>query len=553
MVDTRLTELKRLSEETFKRFDGYRSLCQDIAENFYPMRADFTTELALSDYASDLMEDSPLNARETLGNAMDAMLRQGDWFKMGTGDRDRDAKPANSVGLNRGTSAMLAILRNPYSGWSDASKEWDMDWVSFGSVCGSVEESETRDYLMFRAWHPRDCAWILGENRRVDTFYRNLDMSARDIKRRVDSGRWAASLPQSVLNAAQNEPQKTFKLRHILMRSDDLYGSSRKDMARIRHPFVSCYIDLENDVYLHDAGAPVFNYFVGRHRTLSGKPWGFSPMALNSIASARMIQEMSLVILEQGQKAVDPPTIGAGQVFVRDINMFAGGHTEVDLEQGQKLRDVFATVETGRVEIGMELRQDTRNLIAEAWLLNKLTLPNARDMREIEVMVRTDEFRRAALPFFQPVETNYHDQVLGITYQMAANMRVIRGEMFSPELRAEGVGFIYSSPLSEADGQKVVAQYQTMIGVIAAGAQIDKTVASIIDLRGATTEAVARGTKPEWVLPEDKQKAATEEADVASQLSKAAEIAREGAGATADVANAAMAAQQAGLAPAPGA
>ena len=78
-------------------------------------------------------------------------------------------------------------------------------------------------------------------------------------------------------------------------------------------------------------------------------------MALNSISDARMIQDMSLVLLEQGQKAVDPPTIGAGDVFTRDYNLFAGGFTEVDLDD-RCLQDVFTTVQTGNVVIGLEMK-----------------------------------------------------------------------------------------------------------------------------------------------------------------------------------------------------
>ena len=104
---------------------------------------------------------------------------------------------------------------------------------------------------------------------------------------------------------------REFLIRHVLMPTEDIYGGDMGSMKRIRHPFISIYIDVENRTYLHERGAPVFNHVIGRHRTLSGLPYGFSPMALNSLPDARMLQDMSLVILEQGQKSVDPPTIGA--------------------------------------------------------------------------------------------------------------------------------------------------------------------------------------------------------------------------------------------------
>jgi hypothetical protein len=280
-------------------------------------------------------------------------------------------------------------------------------------------------------------------------------------------------------------------------------------------------------------------------------PFGFSPMALNALQDNRMLQDMALVILEQGQKAVDPPTIGSGQVFTRDLNMFAGGHTEVDLEQDQKLGDVFTTVETGRIDVGLELKQDVRNLIAEAWLLNKLMLPTLRDMREVEVMVRTEEFRRAALPFFQPIEVNYHGQVMGTTYDMGMNFGAIRAEMFTPDLRGAGVQFNFDSPLQEAEGKLIVGQYYEMVNIAATGAKMDQTVGNMIDFRGATEEAIARGTKPEWLIPEDQREQADQQAAVVNGLDQGAAIAQKGAAVSADLANATLALKQAGIAPAP--
>lgn len=552
MGDSRCDELLRISGKEFERFRQWKNLCQDTAENFYPIRASFTRTLNMLEFAGDLMDGTPVNARETLGNAINAMLRQGQWFHVGTGDLARDKRPANAVSLNRATNALNSIIEHPQSNWTSAMIEADMDWVSFGAYVMSIEESaKTRDHLVFKPWHLAGCAWMLNEDGRVDTMFRDLTLTARDIYRRFMSGSWTGTMAPSITRAAMDDPGKEIKIRHILMPTEDLYGSSLGDMKRIKHPFNSIYIDLENRTYLNELGAPVFNYVVGRNRTLSGMPFGFSPMSLNSIQDARMLQDMALVILEQGQKAVDPPTIGAGNVFTRDMNFFSGGHTEVDLEEDQKLGDVFTTVETGNVSVGLELKQDVRSLIAEAWLLNKLMLPTLRDMRELEVQVRTDEFRRAALPFFQPIESNHHGEVLGTTFDMGVNMGVIRPGMFPAEMQGKGIGFTYDSPLNDADGVDIVNKYYQLVNIAAAGAKVDATVTKMIDIRQATEDAISQGTKPEWLVPDDQRAALAQQGDVVNGLAQAADIGRQAAGVTADLANAHIAAQQAGLAPPP--
>lgn len=552
MSDSRVESLMKMAEAAFTRFEPWRQLSQDIAANFYPMRADFTQSLQLQDFASDLMDGSPLSMRENLGNAIDAMLRQGQWFHVGTGDRERDDRPGNKVGLNRATDVLSAIIKNRKSNWRNATKEADMDWCSFGGCVMSVEEAPSRDHVMFRAWHPKDCAWNLDENGRLYCFYRKMQMSARNILKKVESGVWKGAVSQNIREAVKLDPGKEFPLMHVLMRADDLYAASYKDQKRIRHEYISIYMDCENRTYLNELGSPVFNYVAPRMRTMGNLPFGFSPMALNSIADARMLQDMSLVILEQGQKAVDPPTIGAGSVFTRDLKLFAGGHTEVDLDEGRRLQDVFTTVDTGeRINVGLELKADVRALIADAWLMNKLMLPSLRDMREVEVMVRTEEFRRAALPFFQPIESNYHSELLGVAFDVATNARMISPEMFPPELRGHDIDFTFDSPLNEAEGKLIVDKYFTAINIVAAMEPIDPSAKNLFKIRKAAEEALSFGGKAEWIATDEERAALDEQAQQESDLAKGAEIARQAAGVIADTSNASMAAQAAGLAPQP--
>tara|TARA_R100000365_G_C2743414_1_gene72153 strand:- start:1624 stop:1902 length:279 start_codon:yes stop_codon:yes gene_type:complete len=85
MNDSRAKELCRIGSGLFSKKNDWNNLCQNIAENFYPMRADFTQSIDYEDLGGDLYESSPVLYREQLGNAVHAMLRQGDWFEVRTG------------------------------------------------------------------------------------------------------------------------------------------------------------------------------------------------------------------------------------------------------------------------------------------------------------------------------------------------------------------------------------------------------------------------------------------------------------------------------------
>ncbi len=548
MNDAHCRYLIEVSAKAFSRKYWWDQFAQDTCEQFYPIRADYTTTLTYDDFAGWLSDGYPVRSRETLGTTIDAMLRQGEWFKFSTGDDARDKRPANASVLKRLTQRMRNVIYDKRSNWDLATGEADQDWVSVGNPVLSVEESATRDYIVYRSWHPRDCAWLCDENGKPDTMFRKFRMTARNIRRKIERGAWAGPLPPEVQRASEREPSREFNLMHVLMPTDGLYGDEIAELKRQKKPFLSIYIDLDNQKYLNEAGANVWNYVVPRQRVFGDKPWGFSVYTMNGLQDAKMLQDMKLVVLEQGQKAVDPPIVGSSSIFSRDLNLFAGGFTEVDLEPDQKLGDAMEVLDTGqRLNVGLELIADVKAGIAESLLLNKLMLPTLRDMREVEVMVRTEEFRRAALPFFKPIESQYHEPLLSVTFQMMMNMRMIEADEIPRELQGQEITWKFTSPLNEAEGREVLDKFYSGVQVIAAASEVDQTVGNLFDIRKAATDAMIALDRPEWLKPEDQREEANEEADITKQLGQAADIAQRGAGVTADMANASMAAQQAGM------
>ena len=82
-LDQRHRELLEHDKALFGKREQLMSLWQEIAENFYPERADFTAARSMgSDFAGALDTSYPVLARRDLGNSLGAMLRpsQKDWF-----------------------------------------------------------------------------------------------------------------------------------------------------------------------------------------------------------------------------------------------------------------------------------------------------------------------------------------------------------------------------------------------------------------------------------------------------------------------------------------
>lgn len=544
-------ELVRISDGLFSDKRRWDQLNQELAENFYPMRADWTRDLNLGeDFALDLMDSYPVQARGQLGDMISAMLRQGLWFEVSTGDEDRDKKPAIAKALARVTMLLRAIILDPRSNVETAMKESDHDWVTFGASVRSWQESMDRSFPILVPHHPRDCVWAVGADQKIDTVHRKLHKSAREIMRRVNSGRWKGTPHHDIKVAADREPHKMFELRHCVMPTDEVYGSDRKMRAAVASEWTSLYYDVEHESTFSARGTPFFNYQVSRYRTLGTWPWGFSPVALQTLPDGRMSQALAGMVLEQGEKALDPPIVGAGDVF-RDFNLMSGGFTTADLSEGQKLQDVLTVLDTAKnTNVGFEMRQDMRSLIAEGFLLNKLTLPNTREMTATESGIRLDEFRRAALPFFSPIESEHHAPMLDGALEMAVNLRAIDPSELPEDLHGTQVRYRFRTPLNEAEGQKAIAAFQQMTANVGAAMNIDASIKDMFDWAQAAIDAV-QGAGPaavRWVRDEKEVEARKEQNKKMADLQTAGAAVQQGAAVAADTSAAAIAAQQAAAA-----
>lgn len=545
-----VSSILSISQTMFDEKRAWNEFAQEACEYYYPVRASYTSANPIGpDFASNVMDSHTVNVREELGNAIGSMLRQDQWFDIGTGDEERDTDIENARSLRHATKLFRAVLKDRRSGFEAATKEGDHDWVSVGQPVFSVAETADRDFVMVKAWHPGSCAWLVGENGRPTTLHRKISMRAGEIIRYARTGRWT-NIDTAIETAAVKEPNKKFDILHVMMSADEVYGFDGAKMRELRgKKYLSLYIDMTHKKVLRETGEPLFMYVTPAWRRLAGMNYGFSPSAINALPDARMIQALARIILEQGEKAVDPPMIGDVETFTRDQNLYSGGFTYVDLPEGRALQDVMTTINTSQgLQQGMELKQDIRALISDAFLLNKLYLPSARDMRELEVAVRTEEFRRAALPFFTPIETEYHTPLLEEIFNRSLMMGVIDPNVFPRELRDTDLHFTFNSPLREAEGKKLVESYNVAVQTIAAGSQVDQTVGNLFNMRRATLDAVrGGGAPPEWLLSPKEIKAKDQEADQTKALAQAAAIANAGAATVGNVADAAQAAQQSGM------
>lgn len=534
--DARAKELIDLGDKLFNKKDPLNSLHQEIAENFYVERADFTTSHSLgADFGEHLMDSFPCILRRELGNSISAMLRPRDrpWFGMTTSDEDRDREPDNAGYLEYATAKVKKAIYDPRSKFIRATKEGDHDFVTFGQAVISVEESQNRDHLSFRGFHLRDCAWLENAAGDVDHLHRRDKFTARKMKQTFQE----KNLDRTVKEACKKNPSQEFDIRCIVMPADeyDYSGPGSKTKGKKKLPFIRIYVDANNCKILKESSLADFNYCVPRWHTIPGWQYAFSPATTIALADARMAQMMARIILEAGEKAVDPPVVAVEEA-IREVNLAAGAITWADMAFDGKLKEAVMPIQIeNNMQVAFAMRQDMREMLTKAWFVEKLTLPpvsGSQQMTAEEVRIRQDEFIRNLLPLFEPMEIEYNSRLLDKSFNLMRNMGHFPVNEVPQDLQSADVAWQFDSPLQVASRRAAVTQFQETLGLIAAGAQAGIT-AIPVDLDVALKAAIhgvgapAKWMKSDGAMEQEAAQAAEQAAAQSAMLEaqQAAEVA----------------------------
>jgi hypothetical protein len=512
MSKSRSQELISLGDRLFGKKKQLDSLFQEIAWQFCPDLADFVSPIVLGDdWAADRMDGFPEQVSRELSSQIGAMLRPQDrpWFRTITMDDRLDSDESNARALQYITSVIKQNLYNPASKFIRSTKELDRFYVNFGQGVMSIEESpKTRDHLFFRNHHLKNCSWLENELGDVDHLHRKDKMTARAMMRMFNQSK----IHSSVKEAAEKEPGKEFPLRVVVLPAEeyDMVREYAKDEDRSdkkrKLPFVICYVDVENQTILKESGLPEFIYVVPRWMRFADSQYAFSPATMAGLADARMAQMLSQIILEAGEKAVDPPMIGKQEVVIGEPNIMAGGISWVDMEHDSSLKEALDILNINAdLRVGFEMRRDIREMLTKAFYLDKLMLPDSKKgTTAYEISQRLEEHVRNLLPLFEPMQIEYNTRVLDLSFSLLRNMNKFDWNNIPQELSGSDITWSFESPIQQAQDRVMVEQFKASLEVVAMGKQsgastmplnIDKAMRDAV--RGVGGPAVWRKTVEE--------------------------------------------------------
>lgn len=523
--------VKNLIDRASKLFSDRWSLndyWQTCAENFYPERADFTVANTVGESFMDYLTTSyPVIARRDLGNSLGAMLRTDDWFQItvkgAEGGLDKDGEGWLEWATNQQRNAMY----NRDTMFTRATKEGDHDFATFGQCAISVEVDKNANGFLYKCHHLRDMAWTEDDEGKINFIVKKWKAPALHLK-----GKFGDKVHKAVNKCLDKEPLKTFECFHVVMRTEEWDGATQKWIQ----PYVSIYVDKENNHVIEEAGVWSMIYEIPRWQTVSGSQYAYSPATIAALPDARLIQAITLTLLDAGERAARPPLLAVGEALKSDVNLVPDGITILDAEYDERSGDVLRPLiqDKSGLPFGYEMRDDVRSMITEAFYLNKIAMPAAevgRDMTAFEVGQRVQEYIRQALPLFEPMETEYNGAICEATFNLG-----LRHGLFGPDhtipksIQGREIEFRFQSPLTEAQGRKKGGAFLEAKQLLAEAAEIDQNVISLINAEDALRDALKGvGVPTKWTRDEKEMAAiAAQNAQKAAAVEQMANI-RQGA------------------------
>ena len=494
-------QLRELGDNLFGKALPLRGLWQEIADNFYPERADFTIWRPLgTDFAANLMTSWPVMCRRDLGNQISTMLRPTarPWFHV---QRQHEEKDDQDMDLKRQMQWFEDVQRRAMMDKSalfvKATTEADHDFAAFGQCAMSIELNRDREALLYRTWHLRDMVWQDNENGQIGSIWRKWKPSAITLKRLFGS-----KIHPKTEALIEKTPFEEVNVMHMVVDADMYDGDAR---GRKRW---SIYYDCDNSHILEETPIWGKHYIIPRWCTVSsaiyGAQYSFSPATVAALPDARLIQAMTFTLLEAGEKATQPPMVATQDAVKSDLALYAGGVTWVDAEYDEKLGEALRPLNQDfrGFDFGVELNRDTREMINRAFYLDKLTMPQRTEaMTAYEVSQRVQEYIRDALPLFGPMEMEYNGALCDETFDILMRNGAFGDPRNWPKkLRGATIDFTFESPLHDAIEEQKVQKYQQATQLMATALGFDPSAINVFDSIAALRDALqGSGAPATWI------------------------------------------------------
>ncbi len=463
-ADPRADRLIRRQERLKAERSSLESLWQEIGELIKPMRADFTIQRAPGDRrAGRIFDATPALAAENLAAGLWGMITNSanDWFALRHTIDDLNQERPVRLWLDTCAARMRDAFAADGQRFYAKVLELYQDLVSFGTGVFYVDEAPGGGTLRFSCRHLAECYIAENDQEQIDTLIRRFTFSARQAVQR-----WGDLVSAPILRCVEHdEAERRFSFLHAVLpvadwpAADEGFESQQPSERR----FASIYVDIEGRTIVAEGGYFEFPYQIPRWSTSTRSLYGDSP-ALFALPDIKMLNAMSKTTIIAAQKIADPPILAPDEAAVRGVRTSPGGIIYGGIDAaGRRLYEPLAT--GGNINLGLEMEEQRRSAIREAFLFSLLVMVRQPNATATEVLARQEEKLRLMGPHLGRIQAEFLDPLIGRVFAIMSRAGafpppppVLRDY---PELRVT-----YVSPLARAqkasEGAAIVRTIEAM-------------------------------------------------------------------------------------------
>lgn len=519
-MDSRAKLLIEQGDELFSKRSSLLSLWQTIADNFYVERADFISTRCLGEeFAAHLNDSYPLIIRRELGDFLSTLRRKDqEWFEA-TIEREDRLDSSGRKWLEYATSVMRRAMYDRRAQFTRALKESDHDYAAFGQAVLTIEKAPTNT-LLYRCWHPRDVTWRFTFDGQLAAVHRKWTPTARELATEF-SKKPGATLHPNVTAMLDKSPLAEVSCRHVVVSVDEY----RPDKLIVGQTYCELFIDVQNQHVIFEAPLKNPKYVIPRWKTISGSQYASSPAVTVGLPDARLIQAMSLTLLEAGEMAVRPPMAAKLDAIPDGAKLFSGGITAIDAEFDGRIEDFIAPImnDSRALPFGMDMLKEKQQMLATAFYINKINLPQfTHEMTAYEFSQRLQEYIRNVIPLFEPIDTEYHAPVCDLTFQILMDNNAFGPpQQFPRSVRGDETVFRFDSPLSEALERQKGQYFMEAKAMVKEAMELDPACAATVDWRTALRDALDGKRVPaKWMRSEEEVEAYAQQIQQQQEMEK---------------------------------